>query len=107
MVDEIVTNHQGDFLNPQQQVSFQKPLEAKGFKTYTDRTLQKSIERIYTCLYGKQAMTYFKKLQCQVQESLQSIQVYSNDLEDCQLAKEFCMAIMFYLGHFENTESED
>lgn len=107
MIDQIVTNHQGDFMNPNQHVSIQKPLEAKGFKSYNGKTLQKSIEKIYGCLYGRQASTYVEKLLNQVQESLQSIQVYSNDLEDCPYAKEFCTAIMFYLGHFESAESEE
>lgn len=107
MIDQIVTNHQGDFMNPNQQVSVAKPLEAKGFKSYSDKTLLKSIDKIYGSLYGKRASTYLNKLLSQVQESLQSIQVYSNDLEGCPFAKEFCMAIMFYLGHFESEESEE
>lgn len=33
--------------------------------------------------------------------------MYTNDLEICPYAKEYCMAIMFYLGHFENEECEE
>ena len=85
----------------------QRSLEAKGFSSYTDKTLQKSIEKIYACIYGKKGSSYFKRLLSQAQESLQSIQVYSNDLEGCPYAKEFCLAILFYLGHFESAASEE
>ena len=59
MIDQIVTNHQGDFMSPNQQVSMQRPLDAKGFSTYTDKSLQKAIEKIYECLYGKKTASNY------------------------------------------------